>query len=131
MCSIGSFSSSLRGGSSDQAWNLSCPNNGNIVEIPSGGIESGGDCSFTSPWYTTLAPTDEITGMIGLNNGILQIKTGEAMNWTNISSPSMFSYQGDSLIYNFQFRVIHDDAAQPMQFQSFHAFHTLIREVFY
>ena len=115
----GSFSSSLRGGVTDMAWNLTCSSNGDAVPMPSGGIELDGDCSVTSPWYTTLSPTDEITGMVSLNNGLLQIRTDESMNWTNISSPSMFTYQGDPLIYNFQFRIEPDDTAQQTQFTSY------------
>ena len=97
----GSFSSSLRGGISDLTWNLSCPANGFATPLNSGGIESNGDCSFSSPWFTSLSPTDEITGMFAVNNGIVQIRTDELMNWTNMSSPSMFTYQEDSMIYNF------------------------------
>ena len=116
----GSFSTSLQGGLTDMSWDINCPSNGNFVPINGGGIESTGNCSITSPWFTSLSPTDEITGMAPLSNGILQIRTEQSMNWINVTSPGAFTYTNDSMIYNFQFRVIHDDAQQPMQMNSFY-----------
>lgn len=116
----GSFKTLLLGGVADFDWQPECTSTGLFSPKSSGGIEGDSGCNFTSPWYTPLSPTDELTGSAIVSNAILQIRTEEMMNWTNISTPSMYTYSNGELIYRFQYRIIHDDlTSNNWQFNSF------------
>ena len=104
----GQMQTSFSGGIGDEDWFSNCTQGGSVAITT--GLVADTDCNFTSPWFTTVSPADAITGSSDLVNAQLQIRSLEDSNWTNISSPS-FTYQSDSAIYKFQFRLIHDGTA--------------------
>ena len=103
----------------EQNWNSTCDTVNGLVPVQGGGYQSTANCTLTSPWYVSLLPVDELAGIASMTNGVLQVRTHEMMNWTNISSPSAFTYSQESPIYRTQFRMIHDDPLQMLEINTF------------
>ena len=71
------------------------------------GLVATVDCNLTSPWYNTLNPVKVISGQVDNKDSVLQIRYSENDNWTNLSTGSFTSSNGNT-ITQYQLRFIHN-----------------------
>ena len=101
----GQIITNFNGGILNQDWDVACMQGGSVT--PQNGLIATVDCNVTSPWYKTYSPTKVISGQVDNKDSVLQIRYSENDNWTNLTTGSFTSSNGNT-ITQYQLRFTHN-----------------------